>query len=439
MNKLLIFTTCITPLILMNADAKYSASNFNSNPEKSIEISKPSDAKLDQYMRIKCNLPKISDQQARAIANNAIRAIIDIQQNISENDITKSLQKYCVKDSVFGKVIEIAQDLVPIAKTHADFRTVIRLERISSKALDLYNREGINFGALANGETNTFEYRENEELFKKFMSEDLMILRDIALQYGNLPAETSIIESRELTPTADRATDMPVFETETSMEPAPVVAEAEKPVSNIVDNETESFASKAIEEKEAVSEKSPVLANSETSDEKVIEDSKSIEPAFVESPISEASNVQKIEENTASVNETTLTIKPDPVENITTESNSEPITPENQSEISQEKPVDINPFSPIEESRNEDKQPEGAPYIMPPQEIEENSLAVSSNNNRESSEIVNNEENGNPLLPHYFDGKKSEQSESKEETQKAETPVSEQNEPSEKRRSFWGF
>lgn len=445
MNKLLIFTTCITPLLLVSVDAKFSPSNLGQSTEKSVKVSKPSDVKLDQYLRIKCNLPKLSNQQARTIANNAIKAIIDIQQNISENDITKSLQKYCVKDSVFGKVIEVAQDLVTVAKTYADFKTVIRLEKISSRALDLYNREGINFRALANGETNTLEYKENEELFKEFMSKDLIILRDIALQYGNQSAETSsVIESRELTPTADRPADMPVFRTETSIGTAPVVAEIEKPASSIIDNETGSSAPKVIEEKEAVSEKSPVFVNSETSDEKATEDSKSMEPAFVESPITKSSNVQEIEENTASVNEITSTMESTPVETVTSEPNPEPITSENQSEISQVKPIDINSAVPAEELKEAmpDEQKFNANSdIKSSKEPEANAFESPAKETTDSSQAVNNkEEEGNPLSPHYFPGKSSEATKlSEEETPKVETSSSEQKEPSEERKSFWGF
>ncbi len=202
MNKLLILTTCITPLLFVTADAKLSVSETS----QSIEFSKPTTAKLDQYMRIKCNLPKISDQQIRDIANTALNVITDIQQNISVYDITRSLQKYCVKDSVFGKVIEIAQDLVNVAKTYADFNTVIRLERISNKALDLYNKEGVNFEFLAKNTTDTPEYRKNEDMFKKFISRDLMILRQIVLQYADRPSveipQVPVVESKETKETA---------------------------------------------------------------------------------------------------------------------------------------------------------------------------------------------------------------------------------------------
>lgn len=421
MNKLLVLTTCITPLLFVNADAKLSIAETN----QSVEISKPTDAKLDQYMRIKCNLPKISDQQIRSIANNALAAIDDIQKNISVFEITKSLQKYCVKDSAFGKIIEVAQDLVTVAKTYADFNTVIRLERISNKALDLYDREGVNFEALAKGTTDTPEYKENEDMFNKFMSKDLIVLRQIALQYADKPTEVAplapVMENKD-----PEKTDSQIFVPEV---PAPI--ESNEPAMTLG---KDPVLDKKISNDNAEIQAKPasIFAPKDESSDATKPEEKSIFDTAVDSAkgsapfVAEEKQESKTEMNSfvAPVEEPKTLVEPadistDSKKTLKSDLTSEPIiAQESTPEISQEKPAEISPFNPVEEAKE----------VTPAQSAEMEQNAA----------VGNNEENENPLLPHYFAGKNAEASKPEVST-KSEAETEEDKSESSERKSFWGF
>lgn len=454
MNKLLIFTTCITPLFLVSADAKFSPSNLDQNMEKSVKVSKPSDVKLDQYLRIKCNLPKISDQEIRNIAQNAIDAIADIRQRISVDHITDSLKSYCLlKDkkgefnSVFGKAIEVAQDLVLVAKTYADFDNVVMLERISKEALDLYEREGKNFNALERNQIATPEYEENEALFKKFISKDLVILEQIALQYRGKLVEpiAPTVGNGGFASEPEKKAEAPVFETKIPAENIPVI----KPDFAKVGNHSEYPMEKAIEpsssmipaaDKEAIPDKDSVYEKNlgETNMQP-----NPIEPLPPVSVIAEskeeAQNIEKAEKKPIFDSEGSKDES-----NVAMDLNPAPIALEPNAEISKEKPIDINSTVPAEESKEAmpDEQKFNANSdIKSSEEPEANAFEAPSNETTESSQTVNNEEaEGNPLSPHYFSGKSSEPTKlNEEETPKVETSSSEQKEPSEERKSFWGF
>jgi len=454
MNKLLIFATCITPLLLFSADAKFSASNLDQSMEKSVEVSKPLDVKIDQYIRIKCNLPKISEQEIKNIANNAIDTITDIEQRISTDRITISLKNYCeLKDkkgeynSVFGKVIEIAQDLVVVAKTYADFDNVVMLEKISKNALNLYGREEVNFNALASNQMVP-EYDKNEALFKRFIARDLMVLKRIVSQYGGKSMEDvgTIVQDNNVVPENGKDIVSPVLGTEGQGEKEQI---RETGKSDLVgtENHSELSMDKNIEpsssmtpasDKEITSDKDFALGNKDSDNSNI--QSNSGEPVALASAIAEnkeeTQNIERAEEkpldseNPREDNKVTMDMKPIPVDS------------ESNAEILNEKPIDINSRTSVEESKEvaSDKQKFIANSDMnPAQNSEVNALEDSSNNATESSQTVNNGGEENSLLPHYFSGKKSEPTKINEESQKTENSSTEQKDPSEERKSFWGF
>ncbi len=105
------------------------------------------------------------------------------------------------------------------------------------------------------------------------------------------------------------------------------------------------------------------------------------------------------------------------------------IAQEVKPEISQEKPIEVTPFTPVEEPKEEmsGKTTESA-QIMKSEETEPEVAAIDENK----------EESENPLLPHYFAGKSSEAS-SANTTEKSETSSDEDKSDSSERKSFWGF
>ena len=431
MNKLLILTTCITPLLFINANAKYSDSAPDTNQQQ-VEVSKPEKATLDQYMRIKCNLPKISDQQVRDTAENALVIIANIK-NIPLDNITASLQEYCsnTKDSAFGKIMEVAQDLIPIAKSRAEFNEVIKLEKISNRTLDLYNIEETNFEALAKNTTDTPEYKENEEKFKKFMSKDLKILEQIALQYAGKSIEKmpeiSSVDNKDTVKEAshslpDSETSSKIEEVSQNIEQAPVVS-LDQPFNeknnltsdkfSDLDKETTNSTMDNITEQNSIFEK-----KEETSESPKINETS----VFVTKEIKEDSPFV-VEENSDFKQESSqekAIIDTNPSADHMT-SNEE--ASENKGEISQEKPFEITPFSSTEPTKEIVSEmqtlPENSP-ITHPENVESKDSAVSNDNK---------EENETPLLPHSFSEKSVDSSEQETATK---TDSSE-------KKDFWGF
>lgn len=442
MNKLLILTTCITPLLFINANAKYSDSAPGTNQQQ-IETAKHAKATLDQYMRIKCNLPKISDQQARDTAENALAIIANIE-NIPLDNITASLQEYCssTKDSAFGKIMEVAQDLIPIAKSRAEFDNVIKLEKISNRTLDLYNIEETNFEALAKNTTDTPEYKENEEKFKKFMSKDLKILEQIALQYAGKSIEKmpeiSSVDNKDTVKEAshslpDSETSSKIEEVSQNIEQAPVVSldqpfneknnltsdkvsDLDKETTNsTMDNITEQNS--IFEKKEETSESPKINETSVFATKEIKEDSpfaseekSDFKPEFSQEKATETNPfVAPIESN-----------KEDSANEI---SSQQQFDSETRGEISQEKPFEVTPFSsnkPTKEISSEMQTLPEDSQITHPENVESKDSAV-SNDNKEEIET--------PLLPHSFSEKSVDSSE--QETA-AKTDSSE-------KKDFWGF
>lgn len=439
MNKLLILTTCITPLLFINANAKYSDSAPDTNQQQ-VEVSKQAKATLDQYMRIKCNLPKISDQQVRDTAENALVIIANIK-NIPSSNITISLQEYCssTKDSAFGKIMEVAQDLIPIAKSRTEFNEVIKLEKISNRTLDLYNIEETNFEALAKNTTDTPEYKENEEKFKKFMSKDLKILEQIALQYAGKSIEKmpeiSSVDNKDTVKEAshslpDSETSSKIEEVSQNIEQAPVVSldqpfnEKNNLTSDKVsdlDKETTNSTMDNITEQNSIFEKKEETSESPKINETSVFASKEATPFASE----EKSDFKPefSQEKAIETNPFVAPIESNKEASANEISSQQQFDSETRGEISQEKPFEITPFSSTEPTKEIASEmqtlPENSP-ITHPENVESKDSAVSNDNK---------EENETPLLPHSFSEKSVDSSEQETATK---TDSSE-------KKDFWGF
>lgn len=431
MNKLLILTTCITPLLFINANAKYSDSAPDTNQQQ-VEVSKQAKATLDQYMRIKCNLPKISDQQVRDTAENALAIIANIE-NIPSSNITISLQEYCssTKESVFGKIMEVIQDLISIAKIRGGFDEVIKLGEISNRTLDLYNIEETNFEALAKNTTDTPEYKENEERFKRFMSKDLKILEQIALQYAGKSIEKmpeiSSVENKDTVKEAsyslpDSETSSKIEEVSQNIEQAPIITLEQQltekndlnsdKVSDL-DKETTNSTMDNITEQNSIFEKTEKDLNAPKINETSVFATKELKE---DSPFVVEENSDFKQES--SQEKAIIDTNPSADHMTSNEESSE-----NKGEISQEKPFEVTPFSSNEPTKEISSEMQTLPedsQITHPENVESKDSAV-SNDNKEEIET--------PLLPHSFSEKSVDSSEQ-------ETAV--KTDSSEKK-DFWGF
>lgn len=439
MNKLLILTTCITPLLFINANAKYSDSTPGTNQQQ-VEVSKQAKATLDQYMRIKCNLPKISDQQVISTAENALAIIANIK-NIPSSNITISLQEYCssTKDSAFGKIMEVAQDLIPIAKSRAEFDNVIKLEKISNKTLDLYNIEETNFEALAKNTTDTPEYKENEEKFKRFMSKDLKILEQIALQYAGKSIEKmpeiNSVENKDTVKEAshslpDSETSSKIEEVSQNIEQAPIITLEQQltekndldsyKVSDL-DKETTNSTMDNITEQNSIFEKKEETSESPKINETSVFATKEATPFASE----EKSDFKPefSQEKATETNPFVAPIESNKEDSANEISSQQQFDSETKGEISQEKPFEVTPFSSTEPTKEISSEMQTLPensQITHPENVESKDSAVSNDNK---------EENETPLLPHSFSEKSVDSSEQ-------ETAV--KTDSSEKK-DFWGF
>ena len=453
MNKLLILTTCITPLFFINADAKYS-DRAPDTMQQQVEVSKPTKATLDQYMRTKCNLPKISDQQVISTAENALAIIANIK-NIPSSNITISLQEYCsnTKDSAFGKIMEVAQDLIPIAKSRAEFNEVIKLEKISNRTLDLYNIEETNFEALAKNTTDTPEYKENEEKFKRFMSKDLKILEQIALQYAGKSIEKmpeiSSVENKDTVKEAshslpDSETSSKIEEVSQNIEQAPIITlEQQLTEKNDLDSDKVSDTDKETAKNNIETQQNSIFEkNEEASETPKINETSIFEktetdlkaPKINETSVFATKEIKEdspfaVEENAdfkqeSSQEKAIIDTNPSADHMTSNEEASEnkevsqqQFDSETKGEISQEKPFEVT-------SSTKEIDPEM-------QTVSEDSKITHSENVDSKDSTVENdnkEESKTTLFPHSF-SKKADSSE-KESAEKTD---------SSEKKDFWGF